>query len=63
MKKSSVQTEPKGVESGSNDGNDYDGYEDQEVVDMSLLLEKKRNKILEEEKKHRHRSLREEDRE
>jgi hypothetical protein len=46
MWKRCVQAEPRGVESGSNDGNDHDGHEDEEEEDLSLLSENGRIKVL-----------------
>jgi hypothetical protein len=51
VKKTCAQAEPKAVESGSINGNDHDGYEDEEEEDLSVLPEKERNKIEAKKKK------------
>jgi hypothetical protein len=45
VKKSFIQAKPRGAKSGSNIGNDHDGHVEEEE-DLSLLLEKERNKTL-----------------
>jgi hypothetical protein len=51
VKKSCAQAEPRGAESGSTNGNDHAGHEDEAEEDLSLLREKGKNKIEAKKKK------------
>jgi hypothetical protein len=55
VKKTYAQAEPRAVESGSINGNDHDGQEDEEEEDLSVLSEKERNKIEAKKKKDKER--------
>jgi hypothetical protein len=51
VKKTCAQVEPRGVKSGSTDGNDHARHEDEVEEDLSLFSKKEKNKIEAKKKK------------